>query len=66
MHVELRGIDLAHELGKRPKPPRILLTSGYTAQRVIPDELANQLRLLRKPYTQPDLSQAIREALVAV
>ena len=58
----MSGIELAHELGRRLVAPRVLLTSGYTAQRVIPDDLAGQVRLLRKPYTQPDLSQAIRDA----
>jgi len=62
MPFGMSGIELAQELGKRSAPPRILLTSGYTAQRVIPDELGTQLRLLRKPYTQPELSKAVREA----
>ncbi|MEO9062926.1 MAG: ATP-binding protein, partial [Burkholderiaceae bacterium] len=61
----MSGIELARELARRASAPRMLLTSGYTAQRIIPEELDGQLRLLRKPYTQPDLSLAIREAMRA-
>ena len=65
MPAGMSGIELARELAGREKPPRVLLTSGYTAQRVVPEELAGHLRVLRKPYTQADLSQAIHETLNA-
>ena len=59
----LSGIELARELrAKRPTLP-ILFTSGYTAQHVIPDVLADHLRLLRKPYTQTELADAVRAAM---
>ena len=61
----MSGIELARELGRRPTSPRVLLTSGYTAQRIVPEELAGNLRLLRKPYTQPDLSRAVQDAMRA-
>ncbi len=61
----MSGIELARQLAAREHPPRVLLTSGYTAQRIVPEELAGQLRLLRKPYTQTDLSLALQEALKA-
>jgi PAS domain S-box-containing protein len=59
----MSGVDLARELGTRRPGLPVLLTSGYMAQRVIPEALAKNLRLLRKPYTQLDLSQAIKESL---
>ena len=59
----MSGADLARELATRPAAPRVLLTSGYTAQRVIPEDQARHLRLLRKPYTQADLSQAVQAAM---
>ena len=46
----------------RPELP-ILLTSGYTAQRVIPETPAGELALLKKPFSQADLSIAIRNLM---
>ena len=41
----------------------VLLTSGYTAQRVIPETPAGKLTLLKKPFSQADLSVAIRNSM---
>jgi hypothetical protein len=40
-----------------------LLTSGYTAQRLIPDSATKHWPLLRKPYTQVELALAISDTL---
>ena len=55
----MSGIDLAREVGVLYPHLPILLTSGYTAQRIIPAGFADELKLLRKPYAQAELSQAV-------
>lgn len=61
---QTKGIELARELlAKRPGLP-VLMTSGYTAQGIIPAGLADELRVLRKPHGQADLSQAIRDLMI--
>lgn len=55
----MSGIDLARDLAILHPDLPILLTSGYTAQRIVPAGFADELQLLRKPYTQADLSQAV-------
>jgi signal transduction histidine kinase/CheY-like chemotaxis protein len=58
----MNGVELARELAQhRPELP-VLLTSGYTAQR-FPNAMAEDLQVLRKPYTLHDLSLAIIDAL---
>jgi CheY-like chemotaxis protein len=43
---------------------KVLLTSGYAEELVRADDLRReQLRVLRKPYTQADLAAALREVL---
>jgi PAS domain S-box-containing protein len=59
----ISGIDLARELRQRRPDLPVLLTSGYTAQQLIPDALAAGLRVVRKPYAQADLAQAIQQAM---
>lgn len=60
----MSGVDLARKIGSlRPHLP-VLLTSGYTAQRVLPEARTRGLALLRKPFTQADLSIAIRDIMV--
>jgi len=55
----MNGIDLAHVVrSKYPSIP-ILLTSGYTAQRLVPPSLSGQVGLLRKPYTLDQLMESI-------
>jgi PAS domain S-box-containing protein len=58
----MNGVELARELARRRPDLPVLLTSGYTAQR-LPNATADDLRVLRKPYTLHDLSKAITEAL---
>lgn len=61
----MSGVELARKIGSlRPRLP-VLLTSGYTAQRVHPEASAGGLALLRKPFTQADLSIAIRNIMAA-
>ena len=59
----ISGIDLARELAVRRPTLPVLLTSGYTAQQLLPQSMAQGLRLLRKPYAQVELSRAIRDAM---
>jgi PAS domain S-box-containing protein len=61
----MNGVELARRIGSlRPELP-VLLTSGYTAQRAIPEASAGGLALLKKPFTQADLSIAIRNIIAA-
>lgn len=61
----MSGAELAQRIGSlRPELP-VLLTSGYTAQRVIPETPAGELALLKKPFSQADLSIAIRNIMAA-
>ena len=61
----MTGIDLAQiTRGRRPELP-ILLTSGYTAQRVIPAALTGDLPLLRKPYTLAQMAEAVDQLIIA-
>lgn len=59
----MSGVELAREIVLlRPHLP-VLLTSGYTAQRVIPEASRGELALLKKPFSQADLSIAIRNRI---
>jgi PAS domain S-box-containing protein len=60
MPGEMNGIDLVRELGAKRINIPVLLTSGYTAQRMTAGDSVEGLHLLRKPYTQGELSQAVR------
>jgi CheY-like chemotaxis protein len=61
----MSGVELARQIGSlRPELP-ILLTSGYTAHRVIPEIPTGELALLKKPFSQADLSIAIRNLMAA-
>ena len=56
------GLELARELRRlRPDLP-VLMTTGYAGE-MIEVELVDGLPLIRKPYRQEDLSNAIRRAL---
>jgi CheY-like chemotaxis protein len=59
----MNGVELANEITQRQPDLPVLLTSGYTAQRLIPDSVTRAWPILRKPYTQADLSQAVNETL---
>ena len=63
MPAGMSGIDLARELKARRATLPVLLTSGYTAQRIIPEAVANGLAVLRKPFSMPELGQALLEAM---
>jgi PAS domain S-box-containing protein len=55
----MSGIELAQAIrARRPDLP-VLLTSGYTAQKLNPASLDGDLPLLRKPYTLAQLSDAL-------
>jgi len=55
----MTGIEMARSIQEsRPDLP-VLLTSGYTAQRLVPDALNGDLPLLRKPYTLAQLAEAL-------
>jgi len=59
----MNGMDLVREIKAKHAKIPVLLTSGYTAQRIAVDELAHDLQLLRKPYTQVDLSLAVQTVM---
>ena len=63
MHGEMNGIDLVREMKVKHAGIPVLLTSGYTAQRIAMGEMAEGLQLLRKPYTQVDLSLAVKRVM---
>ena len=53
------GIELARDIRNlRPDLP-VLLTSGYTAQRLVPTAMNGDLPLLRKPYTLAQLAESL-------
>jgi signal transduction histidine kinase/ActR/RegA family two-component response regulator len=59
----MSGVELARQIGNlRPELP-ILLTSGHTAHRVLPEISTGELVLLKKPFSQADLSIAIRNLM---
>jgi PAS domain S-box-containing protein len=65
MPGDINGIDLVRELKARGSELPVLLTSGYTAQQIAPEELVKDLQLLRKPYSQVELSLAVRMVMNA-
>ena len=59
----MSGIEVARAVETvRPGLP-MLLTSGYTAQRIVPASFSDKLRLLPKPYTQAELSRAVKDVM---
>jgi signal transduction histidine kinase/ActR/RegA family two-component response regulator len=58
----MSGVELAHEVAKARTATPVLLTSGYTAQRL---NLAGDkdLQILNKPYDEARLSEAISKTL---
>ncbi|MHB1205370.1 MAG: response regulator, partial [Rhodospirillaceae bacterium] len=60
----MTGADLAREIPKRWPEIKILLTSGYTAAASLGKiQIPPDIKLLSKPYSNTDLSAAVREAL---
>ncbi|TAL87455.1 MAG: PAS domain-containing sensor histidine kinase [Rhodanobacter sp.] len=63
MPGEMSGFDLARAIkAEHPRIP-ILLTSGYTGQQGPLEAVHGDAKILRKPYSQIDLSIAVRAAL---
>jgi PAS domain S-box-containing protein len=59
MSTGMTGIELARRLKAAHPDLPILLASGYTAQRLVPDAGNGDLPLLRKPYTLAQLAEAL-------
>ena len=57
----ITGIELTRLINARRPDLPVLLTSGYTAQKLAPDAMNGDLPLLRKPYTLNQLADALRE-----
>jgi len=55
----MSGIELARTINERRPGLPVLLTSGYTAQKLSPTSIHGELPLLRKPYTLAQLSEAL-------
>ncbi len=60
----MTGVELALEITAKHRKVVVLLTSGYTAQKIVPEHLADEIQLLRKPYTLVELVSAIRDKLL--
>ncbi len=63
MPGEMSGFDLAREIEAKYSQIPILLTSGYTGHAGSLEEGNGAARILRKPYSQIDLSIAVSAAL---
>ncbi|MHB1204192.1 MAG: MHYT domain-containing protein [Rhodospirillaceae bacterium] len=60
----MTGADLAREVQRRWPRTRILMTSGYTAAAVVGKvKMPPGVRLLSKPYTNAQLSEAVQSVL---
>ncbi|THD83252.1 MAG: PAS domain-containing sensor histidine kinase [Phenylobacterium sp.] len=57
----MTGIELARALDSRRPDLPVLLTSGYTAQRLVPNVGHGDIPLLRKPYTLVQLAEALSD-----
>ncbi|HEY0197320.1 MAG TPA: response regulator [Rhodanobacter sp.] len=63
MPGDMNGINLVRELKTRHAGIPALMTSGYTAQRIVAEDMVEGLQLLRKPYDQVELLLAARLVL---
>jgi PAS domain S-box-containing protein len=60
----MTGYELAQHAKRKAPAVKVLLTSGYDADIASEqDPTESDLRVLRKPYRQADLAQALREVL---
>jgi signal transduction histidine kinase len=59
----MTGLELAQTVHQKTPGLPVLLTSGYTAQRLNLAAEGDWLKLLRKPYSQAQLSEAVGAAL---
>ena len=55
----MTGVEMARSIKTTHPDLPVLLTSGYTAQRLGPGAINGDLPLLRKPYTLAELSEAV-------
>ena len=60
----MSGPDLAAAIAQRRPDLPILLTSGYTAQS-LKTQVDHRLTILRKPYSEAALSEAVRAAMAS-
>jgi PAS domain S-box-containing protein len=63
MPGDIGGMDLARAIKANHKHISVLLTSGYTAQRFLTDDMDEGLQILRKPYNRVELSLAVKSAI---
>ena len=61
----LGGCELAHQAIKLPPNVRVLYTTGNDITDAMKDLFVEGTQLLRKPYTQPQLQDAVEELLAA-
>jgi CheY-like chemotaxis protein len=61
----MTGIELAQVIRREYPSLPVLLTSGYTAQRLVPTPLNQDMLLLRKPYTTEELAASIGRTIEA-
>jgi CheY-like chemotaxis protein len=61
----MNGVDLARAIQAAGGGTKILLTSGYTAQRLNLLGQDERSAVLRKPYNEAQLSEAISDALAS-
>ena len=59
----MSGIELARAIKAEYPHMPVLLTSGYTAQRLVPTAMNGDLPLLRKPYTLAELSKGLSDLI---
>jgi PAS domain S-box-containing protein len=59
----MSGIELARAIKADYPHMPVLLTSGYTAQRLVPTAMNGDLPLLRKPYTLTELSKGLADLI---
>jgi two-component SAPR family response regulator len=61
----MTGVELAQVIRREYPAMPVLLTSGYTAQRLVPTPLNQDTLLLRKPYTTEELAASIGRTIEA-
>ena len=61
----MNGIELAREIASRCPSLPVLLTSGYTAQHLTTQAMGADVPVLRKPFSQEELSRTVRATLDA-
>lgn len=59
----LSGQETLAQLEELPQLPGVLISSGYTAEKLPPEHLDNVLGFLKKPYRPSHLLRAVRQCL---